>query len=211
VQDSGCGIAAESLERIFQPFEQGDRQRVHSRAGLGLGLTIARTIAESHRGHLVAQSAGPGHGAIFTLELPLAEQQRKSPTTQPPQEHDSDYVKPRILLVEDHADTLRTMATLLRRAGYPVQTAENIREAETLLPQCDVLVTDLGLPDGNGYDLMSRFKAQGGQCGIAISGFGQEEDIARSRRVGFSKHFTKPVNLNALKATLHELSAPPAS
>ncbi len=209
VKDSGCGIDAESLERIFQPFEQGDRRLMESRAGLGLGLTIARTIAESHHGKLTAESAGRGHGAVFTLELPLAEQQRRSRSVERSQATfmaDTDEVKPRILLVEDHSDTLRTFAALLRKAGYAVETAETIREAELLFSACDVLVTDLGLPDGNGYDLMDRFKAHGGTYGIAVSGFGQEEDVARSRRSGFSKHLTKPIDINELKSALHEFS-----
>lgn len=211
VKDSGCGIDPDSLERIFQPFEQGGRRATNSRAGLGLGLTIARTIAESHGGRLFAQSAGLGHGAIFTLELPLAEQQRRSTFfASPSARHpvNEDGAKPKILLVEDHSDTLRTFAVLLRKAGYPVVTAENICEAVSHFSQCDVLVTDLGLPDGNGYDLMARFKANGGIHGIAVSGFGQEEDIARSQRSGFSKHLTKPIDINELKAALRELPAP---
>jgi CheY-like chemotaxis protein len=80
-----------------------------------------------------------------------------------------------------------------------------------LLSRCDVLITDIGLPDGNGYDLMTRFKANGGAHGIAISGFGQADDVARSKRVGFSKHFTKPVDLDALKSAVQEFSAPVTS
>ena len=215
VKDSGCGIDPESLERIFQPFEQGDRSKMKSRAGLGLGLTIARTIAQSHGGRLFAESAGLGHGAIFTLELPLAEQQRRpacAPSTLTKDKVEADdRAKPKILLVEDHSDTLRTFAALLRKAGYPVVTAETICDAESRFSQCDVLVTDLGLPDGNGYDLMARFKANGGIYGIAVSGFGQEEDIARSQRSGFLKHLTKPIDIAELKAALRELPAPTTS
>jgi signal transduction histidine kinase len=197
VQDNGCGIDAESLERIFQPFEQGDR--------LGLGLTIARTIADSHHGRLTAESAGHGHGAVFTLELPLAEQQRRSTTPRTSRTIDNDTVKPKILLVDDHPDTLLILASLLRKTGYTVETAKSIQEAEALFSCCEVLITDIGLPDGNGYDLMARFKAKGGSHGIAISGFGQEEDIARSRRAGFSKHLTKPIDINVLTSALQTL------
>jgi signal transduction histidine kinase len=208
VKDSGCGIDAESLERIFQPFEQGDRRTTEPRAGLGLGLTIARTIAESHQGRVIGSSPGRGQGAVFTLELPLAEQQRRTAAPPQTQHFDDDGIKPTLLLVEDHPDTLRTLAALLRKAGYTVETAESIRQAEPLFSRCEVLITDLGLPDGNGYDLMTRFKDQGGTRGIAISGFGQEADIARSGRVGFFKHFTKPIDLNALKSALRELRTP---
>lgn len=214
IQDTGRGIDPESLERIFQPFEQGDRDPTRSRAGLGLGLTIARTIAESHHGRLTAESAGSGQGAIFTLELPLAEQQRRSQSAtpanpQPPNE--SDEPKPRLLLVDDHADTLHALAALLRKAGYAVQTAENVREAGPLLAQAEVLISDIGLPDGSGCDLMRHFKELGGVVGIAITGFGQEEDIARSERAGFSKHLTKPVDIEVLKAALQEVWQPRAA
>jgi signal transduction histidine kinase len=208
VEDNGRGIDPENLERIFQPFEQGQRDPSKSRAGLGLGLTISRTIAEAHHGRLTAHSAGVGHGAVFVLELPLAEQQRRSTritSARATVEIESDIPKPRILLVEDHADTLQALSTLLRKDGYDVATAANIREAEPLLQKAEVLITDIGLPDGSGCDLMQRFKEQGGSLGIAITGFGQEDDVARSARAGFSKHITKPVQFNDLKAALQEL------
>jgi hypothetical protein len=210
IQDSGRGINPESLERIFEPFEQGERDATKSRAGLGLGLTIARTIAESHHGRLTAQSPGVGQGAIFVLELPLAEQQRRSKTFLPGnarQQFDGAGAKPRILLVDDHPDTLRALAALLRKAGYSVETAGTLQEAEPLLAQTEILVSDIGLPDGSGCDLMSRFKERGGVIGIAITGFGQEDDVARSERAGFSKHLTKPVDIEILKTALQELRA----
>ena len=208
VQDNGRGIDPESLERIFQPFEQGDWDTAKSRAGLGLGLTIARTIAESHHGTLTANSAGVGQGAIFVFELPLAEQQDGSrvPTSTEARVDVGRLIKPRILLVEDHTDTLRALASLLRKAGYPVETAENVRQAEPLLVNAEVLVSDIGLPDGSGCDLMLRFKEHGGTHGIAISGFSQKEDIARSEGVGFARHLTKPIDIDVLKAALQPFS-----
>jgi signal transduction histidine kinase len=206
VQDNGRGIDPNSLVKIFQPFEQGDWDTARSRTGLGLGLTIARTIAESHHGTLTAHSAGAGQGAIFIFELPLAEQQRRSKVP-PATEVRVDVngpIKPRILLVEDHIDTLRALASLLRKAGYPVETAENVRQAEPLLANAEVLLSDIGLPDGSGCDLMLRFKERGGTHGIAITGFGQEEDIAGTKRAGFSKHMIKPVDFDSLKAALQE-------
>ena len=205
VEDNGRGIDAETLERIFEPFEQGDRDAAKSRSGLGLGLTIARTIAESHHGTLTAHSGGIGQGAVFVLELPLAEQQRKSKTALPPSSRiESDGAKQTILLVEDHVDTLRTLASLLRKAGYIVKTAESLGEAVPLLAQCDILISDIGLPDGNGCDLMLQFKKLGGRTGIAISGFGQEDDLIRSRNAGFARHLVKPIDIDVLKAALQE-------
>jgi len=208
VEDSGCGIDPESLERIFQPFEQGHRGAIKSRGGLGLGLTIARTIADSHQGRLSATSAGVGRGATFILELPLAEQQRRPQVDAPMRHQPAASTQTRILLVDDHADTLNSLAFLLRKAGYVVETAETLEEAETLLSECDILVTDIGLPDGNGCDLMNRFKARGGMHGIAISGFGQQEDIVRSEHAGFFRHLTKPIDIDVLKSALRALPQP---
>ena len=207
IRDNGCGIESDDLDRIFQPFEQADRTRMKSRAGLGLGLTIARTIAESHQGSLFAQSDGVGKGATFVFQLPLAEPQRGA--TPPARTESSSVSQPRhrILLVDDHTDTLRSLAFLLTKAGYTVETAETFEEAEPLLAGCDILVSDIGLPDGTGWDLMERFKARGGTRGIAITGFSQKDDIARSERVGFARHLIKPIDIDDLKAVLRRLAS----
>ena len=112
-----------------------------------------------------------------------------------------------ILLVEDDPETLRMIAFLLRRSGYQVETAQTIAEAEPLLEATKVLISDIGLPDGNGWDLMARFKATGGRCGIAISGFGEENDLARSRLVGFADHLVKPIDFDALRASIEALES----
>ena len=205
ITDSGRGIDAEALDRIFEPFEQFERRPENARGGLGLGLTIARRLAESHGGRLTVESAGRDRGAKFTLELPVVREQPEP--GQPPAQSPStlDRNKPEILLVDDHADTLRMIAFLLRKSGYQVETAASIEEAEPLLEPRKVLISDIGLPDGNGWDLMSIFKAKGGGLGIAISGFGQEGDVERSRRVGFSDHLIKPIDINALRSALNAL------
>lgn len=206
VADTGCGLAADALETVFEPFEQVNRRADNAHGGLGLGLTIAKKLAESHGGRLIAESAGVGHGARFTLELPLAVQQTATVAgSSSPQTAAHDQTKPEILLVDDHADTLRTIAFLLRRSGYQVETAQTIEEAEPLLEPSKVLISDIGLPDGNGWDLMERFKARGGRPGIAISGFGQEDDVERSRRAGFSEHLIKPIDIEALRGALDAL------
>lgn len=109
---------------------------------------------------------------------------------------------PEILLVEDDTETLRTLAFLLRRSGYQVETAMTIAEAEPLLEPAMLLISDIGLPDGNGWDLMVRFKAAGGRRGIAISGFGEENDIQRSLQAGFSDHLVKPIDYDALRSAI---------
>lgn len=207
VSDTGCGIAADALEQVFEPFEQVNRKSDNAHGGLGLGLTIAKKLAESHGGRLVAESEGIGRGATFTLELPLAEE---AAAAQPPRAVGSAgggvRQKPQILLVDDHADTLRTIALLLRRSGYEVETAQTVTEAESLLDRRKVLISDIGLPDGNGWDLMARFRAQGGRLGIAISGFGQADDLERSRQAGFSQHLVKPVDIETLRNALEALT-----
>ena len=112
-----------------------------------------------------------------------------------------------ILLVEDDLETLRTIAFLLRRSGYQVETAQTVAEAEPLLEPGKVLVCDIGLPDGSGWDLMTRFKAGGGRFGVAISGFGEEHDIERSRGVGFADHLVKPIDFDALRSSIEALES----
>lgn len=207
VRDTGCGIEPSNLDVIFRPFEQCGRKNENARGGLGLGLTVAKTLAESHHGTLTAESEGPGRGATFTLRLPLASEEAAPANVLPPQ---TDPAKGQILLVDDHADTLRTIALLLRRAGYQVATASTIREAEPFLSSTQILISDIGLPDGNGWDLMERFRAVGGTGGIAISGFGQESDVERSRVAGFTEHLVKPIDIERLKravAALHAVAA----
>ena len=115
---------------------------------------------------------------------------------------------PEILLVEDDFATLRTLAFLLRRSGYQVETATTVAEAEPLLEPGKVLISDIGLPDGSGWDLMVRFKAAGGRRGIAISGFGEEHDIQRSAQSGFSDHLVKPIDFDALRTAIEAGQAP---
>jgi CheY-like chemotaxis protein len=218
VQDNGCGLDPASMQRVFQPFEQLNRKPSNAHGGLGLGLTIAKTLAEAHGGSLSADSAGAGQGATFTLALPLAEETEQaedaSPvdeallaeTAPPAGEAPAPAPKRNVLLVDDHEDTLRTIALLLRRAGYEVETARGVKEAEPLLARAELLISDIGLPDGDGWELMMRFKARGGEAGIAISGFGQEEDIKRSQRAGFARHLVKPINIEVLRAEMRALS-----
>ncbi len=206
VADTGCGIAPDAIDQVFEPFEQVNRKSENAHGGLGLGLTIAKKLAESHGGRLVATSEGVGRGSTFTLELPLAPEESPA-MQQPPQPAvASNQGKPEILLVDDHADTLRTIAFLLRRSGYQVETAQTVGEAEPLLDRRKVLISDIGLPDGNGWDLMARFRAQGGRPGIAISGFGQQDDLERSRQAGFSQHLIKPIDIDTLRSALDALT-----
>jgi CheY-like chemotaxis protein len=204
VTDSGIGIDADALPRLFTAFQQADRTITRRFGGLGLGLTISKALVEMHGGTLTAASGGIGKGATFTLRLP---------TSGGPSRHGPAQASPvatraggcRILLVEDHADTLKVMARLLRNAGHAVATAGTVKEALDAAngeQAFDLLISDIGLPDGSGLDVMRELAPRGGTAGIALSGFGTEEDVRRSIEAGFSEHLTKPVNLAQLEAMI---------
>ena len=205
VLDSGIGIGRELLSKIFDAFEQGERARA---GGLGLGLAITKALVELHKGRIEAESEGPGRGARFTVWFPALETApglgvENAPV--PPSERRSM----RVLLVEDHEDSNRSLTQLLRRRGYVVQSAEDVRSALQTAAQFDfdVLISDMGLPDGTGIDLMNKLSASRPVFGIALTGFGMESDVHRSSAAGFQHHLIKPVDLNRLDALIQ--SAPP--
>jgi PAS domain S-box-containing protein len=205
VTDNGVGIPQDVLPRIFEAFEQGGREVMRQFGGLGLGLAISRALADMHGGTIRAESGGLGQGARFTLTLPTAEAEAaKRRDAGGPADGE---LRCRILLVEDHVDTRRVLTRLLGAMGCTVRTAglvsEALRAAEE--ERFDLLVSDIGLPDGSGVEVMREVKARYGLRGIALSGFGMEEDIERSRAAGFEAHLTKPVNLAVLEATLRRV------
>jgi signal transduction histidine kinase/response regulator RpfG family c-di-GMP phosphodiesterase len=202
VSDTGMGIDAETLPKIFNAFEQGDRTQL---GGLGLGLAISKALVETHSGKLTAASDGQDKGATFTAIFPIVEtsadaRQRAHPSA--PAAHKAL----RVLLVEDHEDTNRSLTQLLRRRGYYVQPAHSVQEAlaAAAREQFDVLVSDIGLPDGSGIDLMEKLKSDHPIFGIALTGFGMEDDLRKSQEVGFHYHLVKPVDLNRLDALIQQ-------
>lgn len=209
--DTGPGMDAATLGRIFTAFEQGDRQLHNGRAGLGLGLSISRGLAEAMEGTLTARSAGPGQGSTFTLTLPVSKSRPAAPA--PPTPPRPPPGPQRILLVEDHDDTRRAVQRLLTRRGHLVETAPDFRSAiETgTRTRFDLLLSDIGLPDGSGLEIMRRLRAlDPGLAGIAISGFGAESDIRNSMEAGFAEHLTKPMEFKALlEAITRVLEAAP--
>ncbi|HZE12970.1 MAG TPA: ATP-binding protein, partial [Chthoniobacterales bacterium] len=205
VADSGMGIDAETLPKIFNAFEQGARAQL---GGLGLGLAISKALVETHHGTLIAESDGPGKGATFTAVFPFSEtssdaKQNASPSV--PATHKAM----RVLLVEDHEDTNRSLTQLLRRRGYYVQPADSVQAAldAAAHERFDVLISDIGLPDGSGIDLMEKLKNSHPIFGIALTGFGMEEDLRKSHDVGFNHHLVKPVDLNRLDALIQQADA----
>jgi signal transduction histidine kinase len=223
VADTGAGIAPEALPRIFDAFEQGGRAITRAFGGLGLGLAISKALVDLHGGAITAQSAGVGQGALFTVELPLAAVGAGRPFDESPAGTPAADVEPagvHLLLVEDHPDTAAIMERMLRRAGFRVTLASKVKEAlrkveEAALATAEdpnghpigFVVSDLGLPDGSGVELMAQLRVTYGLRGIALSGYGMEEDVRRAHEAGFLKHLTKPVEFGSLLATLREVLA----
>jgi len=209
VADTGVGILPEKIGRIFDAFEQASSR---ASAGLGLGLAICKTLVERHGGRIEAQSDGLNRGATFRLRLPCTSSIGSTQVSVPPAPAPAQGY--RLLLVEDHRDTLETLERLLNRRGYQVRTAASVAQALAVAEnfEFDLLISDIGLPDGRGTDLLQRLEKRGGRTfrAIAMSGFGTDEDLHRSRQAGFAEHLTKPVEFPLLQAAIARLSAPSA-
>jgi PAS domain S-box-containing protein len=213
VSDTGIGIEPEVLPRIFDPFQQGETTITRKFGGLGLGLAICKGIVEAHGGTIVAESAGPGRGATFRVALKaLPEPATERSDESPDGKADADTARPtslRILVVEDEPTTLRLMARLLRGLGHEVETAGTIASGLVAVEggRFDLIVSDIGLPDGSGLELMRRVVARRGPVpGIALTGYGMEEDIRRSREAGFTAHLTKPIDFAKLEAMIRQVA-----
>jgi PAS domain S-box-containing protein len=203
VTDTGIGISEADFPRIFVAFEQGDEDPQRQRGGLGLGLAIADSLARQHRGRLSVSSPGVGLGSSFTLTLPLHD--RPISETQVEASHvQQSQGNLRILLVEDSEDAAEMMNELLSLMGYECTVAGRVSIAKRLLAQhdFDVLLCDMGLPDGDGIDVLKDFDTSLGQTAIAITGYGMQEDIQRSIAAGFSEHMTKPIDFDRLERAL---------
>ena len=212
VRDTGVGIESKIMERMFNPFEQGDRSFQRRFGGLGLGLAISKSLAEAHGATLVARSEGKGQGSTFTLTM------KTVAPRQPARGFiDATAESPRrtfrILLVDDHQDTCAALERLLVRRGHLVAAMPNVRSAleASTRNQFDLLISDIALPDGSGTELMTCLRAISGIRGIAISGFGMNGDIQKSLQAGFSEHLVKPVKLERLEAAIETVMAAPAS
>ncbi len=210
ISDTGIGIAPELLARLFQPFEQGGADTTRRFGGLGLGLAISDKLAKLHGGTLSAESPGEGLGATFTLELPVAASQSLQAPAQPgaPEKR----ITPRhlrILLVEDHTDTARILARILERRGHHVHISTSLHDAEAAAETepLDLVLSDIELPDGSGYELMQFLRETHPVPGIAMSGHGMEQDVKRSREAGFSEHLVKPVDPERLEKAIEKVAA----
>lgn len=214
VIDSGVGIESEALPRIFDAFAQADQAVTRRFGGLGLGLAISKSLVELHGGSIEAHSAGKDRGATFCVRLPLHAEDAATidgPAGAKGRPPDPRSRALRVLLVEDHGDTAEMMRTLLEAEGHTVETAGDVAEgvAAAGRDRFDVLISDLGLPDGSGLDLIREIRARGFQLpAIALSGYGQEHDVRQSLAAGFAAHVVKPVDVDRLVGLLAGIVEP---
>lgn len=210
VHDTGMGFGAGAAEKLFQPFEQGGRNITRQFGGLGLGLAITRSIIEAHGGTIEASSEGVGKGATIAFEIPLQTDGAPLLDEQlPASDHASQEVAGlRILLVEDHEDTRNALESLLRRHKHEVKAAASAKEALKLAREndFDLVISDIGLPDESGLNLMEKLRDKFGLKGIGLSGYGMAEDVAKGRKAGFVRHLTKPIRFDRLTEAIAELS-----
>ena len=216
--DTGIGLTIGEITHIFNAFSQGDHAGTsgsHRFGGLGLGLAISRMLVELHSGVIHAASAGHDQGATFTVELPFVQVEEwnnnSAPLERPATNNSQTVLKNksgrRILLVEDHEPTRTALARLLTRRDYKIVAANSVAEARTLArrDKFDLVVSDIGLPDGNGYTLMSELRDDFGLKGIALTGYGMEQDMLRGQNAGFVAHLIKPVRMESLEKALNEV------
>jgi CheY-like chemotaxis protein len=210
VSDTGIGIDPDNLHRIFLAFEQGEQAITRQFGGLGLGLAISKSLIDMHGGHLSAHSDGQGKGSTFTARLtcvPAAPVLDVMPGPDRPARAAS-VARRRILMVDDHEDTSRAMKRLLERLGYEVHTKHTVHDALDAVSAApyDLLISDIGLPDGSGVDLIRQLRQNANPIrALALSGFGMEDDIRRSKEAGFQDHLTKPVSFTRLQEVISEL------
>jgi two-component system CheB/CheR fusion protein len=210
VNDSGIGIDPEALPRVFDAFEQSERSITRQFGGMGLGLTICKALVEMHGGTIEAHSEGRGKGTTFRVRLPLSAPagQPDAPDASAPRER--DVCPLRILLVEDHEIAAKMIGMALTLEGHELETAGNVAMALELADRraFDLLISDIGLPDGSGLDLMRQLRQRGHNLpGIALSGYGQEEDIQRSQEAGFATHIIKPAARKRLIEAIASVTA----
>ncbi|PWT84207.1 MAG: hypothetical protein C5B58_05085 [Acidobacteria bacterium] len=210
--DTGIGIEPEKVDKIFNAFEQGQTEITRRFGGLGLGLAISKALIDAHDGKIQVQSPGKDQGATFSLELntvvtPVGGDGEKQDQTAGPERELPVARHRRVLLVDDHHDTCIGMKRMLERRGYEITVAHSADQAvERVRTQdFDLLISDIGLPDRSGYELMREVRLTKNLPGIALSGFGTEQDVNQARAAGFSEHLTKPINFERLEKTIQNL------
>jgi PAS domain S-box-containing protein len=205
ITDTGIGMSEETISKLFIPFEQADPTRHRHYGGLGLGMAISNALVDLLEGKLRARSEGLGRGSTFTVTFPAIEA-----TAQPIEPESVPKVsrgKVRLLLVEDHVDTARALFRLMESRGYKIASVPNVKTGLQAMAgePFDLILCDLGLPDGTGIDFIQTVRKSHQTPAIALTGFGMQQDVDRAEQAGFDAHLTKPVNLQKLEATIWKL------
>jgi signal transduction histidine kinase/CheY-like chemotaxis protein len=214
ITDTGIGIGREKIGKIFNAFEQGQTSITRRFGGLGLGLAISKAMVDAHGGRIQVESPGKDKGATFTVKLETVEApvgaQNGADGVRPAETKRAAPRKHRVLVVDDHADTCTGMKMMLERRGYQITVAHSADQAVEKAEQedFDLLISDIGLPGRSGYELMRELRESKGLRGIALSGFGMENDVTKARAAGFSEHLTKPINFERLEAAIRNLLEP---
>jgi CheY-like chemotaxis protein/anti-sigma regulatory factor (Ser/Thr protein kinase) len=220
VSDNGRGIAPEQIDSIFQLFMQAEAgMSAGTESGLGIGLTLARSLAEMHGGTIQASSPGVGRGSTFTVRLPMASHAAAPAQAQAPQDDATGDL--RVLVIDDNRDSADSATDVLRLLGNRVESAydgeSGVAVAQRFRPH--MVLLDLAMPGMDGFEARRRLRDDGAAQAflVAMTGFGNEEDKRRTRAAGFDAHLTKPVELDALVSLLNEarnragIAAPPAT
>ncbi|PYJ64310.1 MAG: hypothetical protein DME74_00190 [Verrucomicrobia bacterium] len=210
--DTGIGIEQEKIDKIFNAFEQGQAEITRRFGGLGLGLAISKALIDAQGGKIRVQSAGKDKGATFSVELntvltPIGGDGERQDQQVDREQEPAISRHQRVLLVDDHHDTCIGMKRMLERHGYEITVAHSAEQAVEKIrsEDFDLLISDIGLPDRSGYELMREVRLNKDLPGIALSGFGSEQDINQAREAGFSEHLTKPINFERLEKTIQNL------
>src|SRR5438067_5953644 len=208
ITDNGIGIEIERQASLFRPFEQADPSVSRQFGGLGLGLAISKHLVDLHGGAIEVYSRGRSYGSTFklTLEAVTKRTEKSGVDSQTPRKPAKSL---RILLVEDHSDTRQTLSRLLTHFGHQISVADNSQSALKIMgsQEFDVVLSDIGLPDGSGYDVISEAKRKQPVKAVAITGFGTDEDIRRGKDAGFDFHLVKPIDFHELRSVLDEVGA----
>jgi two-component system, chemotaxis family, CheB/CheR fusion protein len=212
VSDSGTGLTQELLKRVFEPFVQSDQTLDRSDGGMGIGLTLVKSLVELHSGAVEARSDGPGRGCEFTVRLPLSPERPQQTAAEDDGVRGFDSRQYRLLLVEDNADARQTLRMLLEIEGYQISdAADGLEAVAAILEQRpDISLVDIGLPHIDGYEVARKVRAELGDdiYLIALTGYGQSSDKQRAREAGFDQHLTKPVDLARLRDVLERVPHP---
>jgi two-component system, sensor histidine kinase len=207
VTDNGVGIPGELLPQIFELFVQSARSLDRSEGGLGIGLSVVQRLIQMHGGQVSAASGGPGLGSTFEIRLPVI----AAPSQPVPTSVRAPVLAKRVLVVDDNVDAAVSLAEVLKLDGHTVEAVHSAKAAlqSSVAFSPEVILLDIGLPDMDGYQVAQRIRSTGGNVIlIALTGYGQIEDIERARIAGFDAHLVKPVDLTRLQRVISGLEAP---